>query len=182
MTEAILWAGPADRSASQGLDRSRARPGRRWAVAQMPLEWPAETGGGRGVSEYDAIVVGGGPGGSTAAYHLARAGAKVVVLDRKQFPRAKVCGDGLTPRAVGMLRDMGLEDQIAGYHRASGLRVFAGRRSMVLDFPQTSRWDDFGLVRPRKDLDWTIAQRAMEAGAEYRMMTEAVSPVLDRGS
>jgi geranylgeranyl reductase family protein len=133
------------------------------------------------VSEYDAIVVGGGPGGSTAAYHLARAGAKVVVLDRKQFPRAKVCGDGLTPRAVGMLRDMGLDDQIAGYHRASGLRVFAGRRSMVLDFPQTSRWDDFGLVRPRKDLDWTIAQRAMEAGAEYRMATEAVAPVLDRG-
>ena len=131
------------------------------------------------MSEYDAIVVGGGPGGSTAAYHLARAGAKVVVLDRKRFPRAKVCGDGLTPRAVGMLRDMGLSDQIAGYHRANGLRVYAGRRSMVLDFPQTSRWDDFGLVRPRKDLDWTIAQRAMEAGAELRMSTEAVAPVMD---
>lgn len=137
---------------------------------------------GRGpgnMSEYDAIVIGGGPGGATAAYYLARAGVKVVVLDKKQFPRAKVCGDGLTPRAVKALRDLGLAEQISGYHRANGLRVYAGKQSMVLGFPQTSRWDDFGLVRPRKELDWTIAQAAMAEGAEYRMSTEAVAPVMD---
>src|SRR6185437_8620291 len=48
----------------------------------------------------DVIVVGAGPGGSTAAYHLAQAGIDVLALEKARFPREKVCGDGLTPRAV----------------------------------------------------------------------------------
>lgn len=130
------------------------------------------------MTEYDAIVVGGGPGGSSAAYYLARSGAKVLVLERKRFPRPKVCGDGLTPRAVKALEDLGLGKEIETYHRAEGLRVFAGRRTMELRFPKTSRWGDYGLVRPRKDLDWDIARRARDAGAEFLMETEAVEPVL----
>ena len=48
----------------------------------------------------DVIVVGAGPGGSATAYHLAKHGAKVLLLEKTEFPREKVCGDGLTPRAV----------------------------------------------------------------------------------
>ena len=48
----------------------------------------------------DVIVVGAGPGGSSAAFHLARHDAKVLILEKSEFPREKVCGDGLTPRAV----------------------------------------------------------------------------------
>src|SRR5579864_2277020 len=48
----------------------------------------------------DALVVGGGPAGSTTAYRLARAGASVLLVDRAFFPRDKPCGGGLTLRAV----------------------------------------------------------------------------------
>ena len=50
--------------------------------------------------EADVIVVGAGPGGSAAAYHLARHGVRVLLLEKSEFPREKVCGDGLTPRSV----------------------------------------------------------------------------------
>jgi flavin-dependent dehydrogenase len=54
-------------------------------------------------SEADVIVVGSGPGGAACAYHLAQHGARVLVLEKSEFPREKVCGDGLTPRAVKQL-------------------------------------------------------------------------------
>ncbi len=57
----------------------------------------------------DVIVVGAGPGGSTAACHLARTGLDVVLLEKTRFPREKVCGDGLTPRAVRSLIEMGID-------------------------------------------------------------------------
>jgi geranylgeranyl reductase family protein len=62
----------------------------------------------------DVIVVGAGPGGSTTAFHLARAGLDVVLLEKSSFPREKVCGDGLTPRAVRSLIDMGIDTTPAG--------------------------------------------------------------------
>ncbi|MFY9587017.1 MAG: FAD-dependent oxidoreductase, partial [Actinomycetota bacterium] len=46
-------------------------------------------------ASFDAVIVGGGPGGATAAYWLARAGRNVLVVDKASFPREKVCGDGL---------------------------------------------------------------------------------------
>ncbi|MEA2521403.1 MAG: menaquinone-9 beta-reductase, partial [Actinomycetota bacterium] len=73
--------------------------------------------------ETDVLVVGGGPGGSAAAYHLARHGVDVTVVDRSAFPREKVCGDGLTPRAVASMLRMGLDTSDPGYERVMGLRV-----------------------------------------------------------
>jgi len=52
------------------------------------------------VERFDVVVVGAGPAGSTAAYRLARAGARVALLERATFPRDKPCGGGLTLRAV----------------------------------------------------------------------------------
>ena len=57
----------------------------------------------------DVIVVGAGPGGSATAYHLARHGVRVLLLEKTEFPREKVCGDGLTPRAVRQLIRMGVD-------------------------------------------------------------------------
>jgi flavin-dependent dehydrogenase len=61
-------------------------------------------------AKWDALVVGAGPAGASAAYWLADAGHRVLVIDKKRFPREKTCGDGLTPRAVRQLHDMGLAE------------------------------------------------------------------------
>jgi menaquinone-9 beta-reductase len=129
--------------------------------------------------EYDVIVVGGGPGGSAAAYFMASSGARVLVLEKKQLPRAKVCGDGLTPRSVKSLIEMGLEPETKNYQRVRGLRVIGASRSMELDWPDLSNFPSYGLVRARKDLDADIAARAQEAGAEIRTRTEAVVPLME---
>ncbi len=61
-------------------------------------------------TEADVIVVGAGPGGSSVARYLAQEGFDVIALEKSRFPREKVCGDGLTPRAVRELQLIGLDD------------------------------------------------------------------------
>ena len=58
------------------------------------------------MNECDLLIIGGGPAGAAAAIVAARAGANVVVLEKGPHGRDKVCGDGLTPRAVAALRDL----------------------------------------------------------------------------
>ena len=78
----------------------------------------------------DVVVVGAGPAGSSAAWWCAQAGLDVVVLEKAAFPREKVCGDGLTPRGVKALEDMGIDTSpAAGWVRHKGLRVPGGGRS-----------------------------------------------------
>ncbi|MDP9451906.1 MAG: geranylgeranyl reductase family protein [Actinomycetota bacterium] len=131
---------------------------------------------------HDVLVVGGGPAGAATAYWLARAGHDVVVVERKAFPREKTCGDGLTPRAVRELADMGIEDRVAaGHHRYRGLRARAHGVTLELAWPRHPQYPDYGYVVRRRDLDQLVADHAVAAGATLRQATEAVAPVLDRG-
>ena len=74
----------------------------------------------------DLIVIGGGPAGAAAAIQAARHGINVTVFEKAEHGRDKVCGDGLTPRAVGALNDLGI--QLDQAHRIRGLRMIAGKK------------------------------------------------------
>jgi geranylgeranyl reductase family protein len=128
----------------------------------------------------DVIVVGAGPGGSAAAWALATAGVDVLVLEKTEFPREKVCGDGLTPRAVKSLVDMGIDTSDAnGFIRNRGLRIIGGGMRLELPWPELATYPDYGLVRPRTDFDDLLARQAQKAGARLQTSSNVVGPVLD---
>jgi geranylgeranyl reductase family protein len=125
----------------------------------------------------EVLVVGAGPAGSAAAYWLAEAGFDVVVLEKKHFPREKTCGDGLTPRSVRQLEDMGLGDELRRYHRFDGLRALAYGRELLLRWPKHPDFGDFGYVVTRAELDALVARRAEKAGALVLEGCEALAPL-----
>jgi geranylgeranyl reductase family protein len=128
----------------------------------------------------DVIVVGAGPGGSSAACHLARAGLDVLLLEKSTFPREKVCGDGLTPRAVKQLTGMGIplrpED---GWFPNKGIRIIGGGVRIELDWPELTSYPGYGLVRSRLGFDETVARAAERAGARLREGVTVTGSVLD---
>jgi geranylgeranyl reductase family protein len=132
--------------------------------------------------EYDAdvVIVGAGPGGSTAAYHLAQAGLDVIVCEKSQFPREKVCGDGLTPRAVKQLIAMGIDTSAEnGWVRNHGLRILGGGMRLELAWPDLASYPSYGLVRPRQDFDEVLARAAQKAGAQVHELTPVTAPLVE---
>ena len=130
--------------------------------------------------EADVIVVGAGPAGATTAFYLAQSGLDVLVLEKSAFPREKVCGDGLTPRAVKALVAMGIGvSEKDGWVRNKGLRVIGAGKRMELPWPDLASYPDYGLVRTRLDLDETLARRAQEAGARLLEGVTVTGPVRD---
>ena len=128
------------------------------------------------------VVVGAGPSGASCAYWLADAGWDVVVVEKKEFPREKTCGDGLTPRAVRQLADMDLEGALAGSHRYGGLRAFGFGRSIDMQWPEHPNFPDYGYTITRHDLDGLVAGHAEAAGATLLQGTEVTGPVVDEGA
>jgi menaquinone-9 beta-reductase len=165
VTEQVPPAGTPDLAPQQGT-RSGAR-----------VRSPAV---GRAAESADVIVVGAGPAGSTVGYHLATAGLDVLVLEKATFPREKVCGDGLTPRAVKALTTMGVPlTESDGWRRHRGLRIIGGGGRIELDWPDLSSYPGYGLVRTRTDFDQILARHAAKAGARVLEGVTVDGPVLD---
>jgi menaquinone-9 beta-reductase len=128
----------------------------------------------------DVIVVGAGPAGSATAYYLANAGLDVLVLEKSHFPREKVCGDGLAPRAVKALAGMGVPiAESDGWVRSRGLRIIGGGGRIELDWPELSSFPGYSLVRSRLDFDQTLARHAQKAGARLVEGCNVTGPLRD---
>ena len=125
----------------------------------------------------DVLVVGGGPGGAAAGYWLARRGLSVLIAEKKEYPREKACGDGLTPRAIKQLVDMGFD--FDGHHRIVGLRAYAGDTRLEMPWPEHSIYPNWGAVVRRSDLDMQVAALAEKQGAVVSTGTEAIPAVVN---
>ena len=131
--------------------------------------------------DVDVLVVGAGPGGSAAAYHLARHGLDVLMVEKAEFPREKVCGDGLTPRAVASLDRMGIDTADPRFERHRGLRIYSRRAQLDLPWPELEDYPNYGLVMTRSEFDQLLARYAEKAGARLMERTEALRPTIDEG-
>ena len=112
----------------------------------------------------DVLVVGAGPAGSAAAAWAARSGLDVVLADAATFPRDKTCGDGLTPRAIGEMRKLGLEDWLRAHTVNQGLRAHGFGQTLLLPWPGGSL-PDWGSAVARTELDDHLRTVAVASGA-----------------
>jgi menaquinone-9 beta-reductase len=132
---------------------------------------------------FDVVVAGAGPAGSAAAYHLARAGRSVLLLDKHTFPRPKICGDCLTPRGVRELSIMGALDKIMPLAAPTkGCGIFSTRGGATISaWPAYEDFPRIGLVISRTVLDELLKDHAVEAGAQFEAPMHVTEVVFEDG-
>jgi geranylgeranyl reductase family protein len=117
---------------------------------------------------FDVVIVGAGPAGSATAIGLARLGYEVALLDKKVFPREKLCGDFVNPINWAVFRDLGVDDCVlaAPHGEVTGFRVTnSSGREAEAHFGPRDRQRSMGLGLRRAALDQLLVQRAAELGA-----------------
>lgn len=127
------------------------------------------------------LVVGAGPAGAATAYHLAKSGVDVLVLEKGTFPRDKICGDGLTPGAVKEILAMGINPLAEGWQPNYGLSVIGGGHRISLPWPKVGSLPSYGLTCQRTKLDQRLIQQAVAAGARLAENTVVQDLLTDDG-
>lgn len=129
------------------------------------------------MTDFDIIVIGGGPAGAATAIQAARGGASVAIFEKAPIGRDKVCGDGLTPRAIGALQDLNIN--LEGIHKITGLRMIAGKTRRELKWPSGGSFPPYGAVWTRKELDGHLLETASQSGARIFYDSEVLPEFLD---
>jgi flavin-dependent dehydrogenase len=116
----------------------------------------------------DVLIVGAGPAGAVAGALLARAGARVQILDRSTFPRDKLCGDSLNPGTLAALARVGIAPPGDGLGRRVDGMILTGENGKEIvtvegRYPRAL----FGRSISRRDLDWALVGEAIAAGAQF---------------
>ena len=123
----------------------------------------------------DVLIAGAGPAGAIAATVLARAGARVLVLERARFPRAKLCGDTLNPGALAVLERLGLGSAIGPSIPLAGM-IVTGNDGIRVE----GRYAGVtGRAIARRDLDWALLMAAAGAGARIEQGVLVQGPLVD---
>jgi geranylgeranyl reductase family protein len=138
----------------------------------------------RSATDADVIVVGAGPGGSSAATFLARQGISTLVLDKSEFPRDKVCGDGLTPQAVYWLDQLGCVDEVLAATNAciKDCDLYIdGEHILTGGFPNGTAYPDFAILLERRRFDAILLNHAIATGARFQPNRIVRSVKAERG-
>ena len=124
-----------------------------------------------------ALVVGAGPGGSTAAYYLAKLGVDVLFVDKETWPRDKICGGVYVPALYPILKEMGCYDEMMKYQACS-----------ITDFRLIDRDEDYvdmktepAMIATRRYTDDQIRRAAIRMGADFMENYEATSLIIRKG-
>ncbi|MFW5973606.1 MAG: NAD(P)/FAD-dependent oxidoreductase, partial [Bacteroidota bacterium] len=132
---------------------------------------------------YDAIVVGAGPGGATAAACMARYGLRVLLLDRAAFPRDKICGDAISGKSVDVLRRLGLLDRLnVAEQLVCGGVTFGGPGGEEVSIPfsrDPHQTEPTGYICARQVFDRILFQCAVDSGADVRERAEVTDLIFD---
>src|SRR5438552_165213 len=119
-------------------------------------------------SDYHVIIAGGGPAGASAAIHLAARGARVLLAEQKKFPRAKLCGEFISPECALHFERLGVADRMFAAHPASLTEtVFYSRNGKSVTVP--SAWFGAGgiaLGLSRAEMDERLLRRASDVGVD----------------
>ena len=129
---------------------------------------------------YDAVVIGGGPAGSTAGAYLARAGLRVLIVEKERFPRFHI-GESVMPVSNAILREIGVWEKVtqAGFVPKYGAEFHVGNRSVLPKHVEFAKGMvpglDFTYQVERSRFDHLLLQHAAELGCAVREETRAVA-------
>jgi len=132
---------------------------------------------------HEVIVVGAGPAGSVAAAVLAKQGCQVLLLDKAEFPRDKVCGDGIGWNSIRLLSDLGLslESSMGRLHSCDRVRGFSpGGHVFEGPFPHKDGHCRHGYIIPRKRFDHVLWEFVLQEGAKFERL-RVTEPIMERG-
>ena len=130
---------------------------------------------------YDALIVGGGPAGTSAAIHLAASGARVLLAEQKKFPRAKLCGEFISPECLSHFERLGVAERMTSAGGAwLSETVFYSRRGAGVSVP--SEWfgaNSAALGLSRAEMDARLLARARDVGVEVLEEAQAAGMLFE---